>query len=94
MEIKIIRTDGKQEAHTLKPNRATIGACAKLIGADTLDVVSLRDGRVMLVDDTGMIDGKPINREATKLYHDVRNTTNTIYGDVIIATDADFGLDG
>jgi hypothetical protein len=47
---------------------------------------------VMLVDDTGMIDGKPINPKATALYHAIcrPGTMFSIHGDVAIASDRDF----
>ncbi len=63
-----------------------------MIGAETGDTVSLKDGKVMIVDDTGLIDGKPINPAATKLYAEKcqgRNTTG-IHGDVVIVEDRDF----
>ena len=91
MTVEVIRTDGTRETVTIaRPHRAIV-EIATLIEAETLDTVNLRDGRVMLVDDTGMIDGRPINDEATRLYWTVRpGTFNSIFGDVVIATDADF----
>jgi hypothetical protein len=88
---KLIRADGTSVE--LAPVSMTIHT---LIGADTLDSVNLRHlGRpahVMLVDDTGMVDGKPANAEATKLYHaNCRpGTTHPICGDVVVAPDEDF----
>lgn len=48
MKIHVIRTDGKEEHYVWK-----FADIRKLIGADTLDTVNLRDGRVMMVDDNG-----------------------------------------
>lgn len=68
----------------------------QLIKADSIDTVQLRHmGRpvhVMLVDDTGAIDGKPVNREATDLYwKNCRpGTTHPICGDVVVVPDHDF----
>jgi hypothetical protein len=47
---------------------------------------------VMMVDDTGMIDGKPINPKATELYRGVcrPGTPYSIHGDVAIVNDEDF----
>lgn len=90
MNIEIIRTNGERESRTVP--KSSLAACRKLVGADCFDVVNLRDGRVMLVDDTGLVDGKPLNAEATKLYHSIcwPGTTAGIHGDVVIANDADF----
>lgn len=69
--------------------------CA-LIGADTIDVVSLRHmgepRHVMLVDDGGHESRRPVNHEATRLYwaNCRPGTTHQIVGDVVIAPDSDF----
>jgi hypothetical protein len=46
----------------------------------------------MIVDDTGMIDHKPVNAKATELYRAKCNpgTPFSIHGDVAIVNDADF----
>lgn len=91
MNVEVIRTNGTRERHVVE-RRTALKQIYVLIGCDTIDTVNLRDGRVMLVDDVGMIDGKPVNPEATKLYHGVcrPGTTNPICGDVAIVRDADF----
>jgi hypothetical protein len=89
--VEILRTSGEREEHQIA-KRLLMDWCRRMIGADTIDTVNLRDGRIMLVDDVGLIDGKPINRTATALYHSVcrPGTTNPIAGDVAIAWDRDF----
>lgn len=90
---KVIRCDGT--AVDL-PAPLRMSELQRLIAAEGLDTVSLRHlGRplhVMLVDDTGLIDGKPVNPEATRLYHaNCRpGTTQPICGDVVIVPDSDF----
>jgi hypothetical protein len=46
----------------------------------------------MYVDDTGMIDGKPINAKATALYHArcKPGTVHQIHGHAVIVNDKDF----
>ena len=63
-----------------------------LIGAEVLDTVNLRDGRVMVIDDAGAIKNLPVNPEATGLYHAIciPGTTWLIRGDVVIVRDADY----
>lgn len=90
---KLIRTDGTEE-ELIGPH--AIADICQMIGADTLDTVILRhlgDPRhVMIVDDTGMIDGRPINAKATELYRtNCRpGTTFGIHGDVVVVPDSDY----
>jgi len=79
MKIQILRTDGSEEIH--EGTQADIDG---LIGADMLDFVNLRDGRMMAVDDIGYKKGLPVNEMATELYHAVRETDHEILGDVAI----------
>jgi hypothetical protein len=51
--IRILRTDGCEETHDLPSDDDTMTRVATLIGAQVLDIVNLRDGRVMAVDDGG-----------------------------------------
>lgn len=85
-KIYVWRTDGTQEEHDL-PSTRLMAACLRLIGAQWVDTVNLRDGRVMLVDDLGyktrevqtptgirlepISARKPINAAATILYHEL-----------------------
>lgn len=91
---KLIRDDGT-EVELVGPH--AINDIKQLIGADTLDTVALRHLgsplHVMLVDDAGMIDGRPVNVKATALYHaNCRpGTTHPICGDVVVVPDGDFG---
>lgn len=89
MRNKIIRVDGTEVEILHKISFENI---AKLIGADMLDTVDLRDGRVMVVNDLGYELGLLINPKATKLYHAVckPGTTHQIVGDVAVVYDDDF----
>jgi len=90
-EWRIIRVDGTE---IMQEGYPTIGAIERAIGAKMLDSVILDFGKkqVMMVDDTGMCDGRPINPKATKLYRSVckPGTLHSIHGDVVIVNDADF----
>ena len=93
-EYRIIRVDGTEELVEEKP---TFDRVYKAIGCDCVDTVIL-DKRtslptqIMMVDDTGMIDGKPVNPKATSLYHSIckPGTIWAIHGDVAIVHDGDF----
>lgn len=51
-KVEIIRTSGRRERHTA-PRDSLIQWIHRVIGAETLDTVNLRDGRVMMLDDNG-----------------------------------------
>lgn len=86
---RIIRTD--ETSQTIQ-NKPTIRELRKAIGADCMDSVNLRNGCVMMVDDTGMIDHKPVNPEATQIYHLMckPGAVHSIHGDAVIVFDEDF----
>jgi len=91
--FKVVRVDGTEEV--MGP--VNLSAIHKAIGCTCCDTVILKRSAfeaeiVMMVDDTGMIDGKPINPKATALYHGVRGpgTPYSIHGDVAIVNDEDF----
>jgi hypothetical protein len=87
----IIRVDGSA---TLYEERPTLRQICAAIGCTVIDTVILDRKKevVMIVDDTGMIDGKPVNAKATELYHAVckPGTIWSIHGDVAIVNDEDF----
>lgn len=85
MKVTLITTSGQTTEHDVESKNYRLWIELS-IGAACLDSVNLRDGRFMLVDDTGAITGKPVNYEATRLYHGVciPGTTHEICGDVAI----------
>lgn len=90
---KLIRADGTEtELH----GPHAIADIQTMIGASTLDTVVLHSMgypvHVMMVDDTGMIDGRPVNAKATTLYHAQcrPGVTHQIHGDVVIVPDSDY----
>ena len=76
------------------------------IGCDTIDVVGLkravgylppgagdeRDGWALVVDDNGLLTGKPLNRRASILYG-ARSHGQVIVGDVLLAREV-YDVDG
>ncbi len=80
---RLIRTDGTEQTLEQRPSFEEI---LMLIGCDCPDHVTPSRRRIMLVDDGGPIAGKPVNAEASKLYHRVclPGTTHQIHGDVVI----------
>jgi hypothetical protein len=91
----VIRIDGTEEPMEGKPS---IGKIYRALGVTCCDCVTLRfaenghDAIVMMVDDTGMVDGKPVNPKATELYHArcKPGCMSAIHGDVAIVNDEDF----
>lgn len=89
-----IRVDGRITPLT---DRVTMDICEAVIRPRSCtDVVQLKHlgspMMVMVVDDTGMVDHRPVNPIATALYHAncVPGTVFPICGDVVIAPDEDF----
>jgi hypothetical protein len=95
-EYLLIAVDGTV---TRIPKKAVSRTIAREIGAEFFDTVILRRSNgmaeiVMILDDTGMVEGKPVNSKATELYHSVciPGTLFSIHGDVAIVNDKDFEL--
>jgi hypothetical protein len=85
---KLVRADGAETElhgpHALQDVR-------QMIGADTLNTVSLADRvHVMLVDDEGVQKNLPVNPAATRLYQEARGIPYQIRGDVVIVPDSDY----
>ncbi len=93
MTRKVIRVDGREEP---LDGPTSMRLCEQLIGANGIDVVQLRHlglpRWVMLVDDTGLVDGREVNVKATRLYHENcrPGTVHPICGDVAIVLDDDY----
>ncbi len=95
-EYLIIRVDGTEQRVKERP---TLEAVYRAIGCGCIDVVNLDRKRppeiVMMVDDTGMLDHKPVNAKATALAQAAwkaagRYSPYSIHGDVAIVHDQDF----
>lgn len=89
--VEILRANGAREEHEVG-RHILLDWCRRMIGAETIETVNLRDGRVMLVDDMGHQRGLPKNEQATVLYRSVcrPGTAAVIVGDVAICRDRDF----
>lgn len=80
------------------PTPVTPGEIERLIGApQATDTVVLRHmghpTHVMVVDDTGMVDRRPVNKAATVLYWQscaAGNKPYPIHGDVVIVPAEEF----
>lgn len=90
-EFRVIKVDGTE---TLFEEKPSIQKIYRAIGCDCVDTVILDRNlqQIMMVDDTGMCDGKPANHKATALYHSIckPGTLHSIHGDVAIVHDGDF----
>lgn len=90
-QYKVILVDGTETIHQGTPSIAEIQV---IIGCDGLDTVTIdrRLNTVMFVDDTGMMDRKPVNSKATAIYHSICKPGNpySIHGHVVIVDDRGF----
>lgn len=87
----IIRVDGTEVEIPQKPSIAKIHRDIECQGCDAV-ILDQKNMIVMIVDDTGMVDRKPVNNKATALYHAIckPGTVHVIHGDVAIVNDEDF----
>jgi hypothetical protein len=90
-EYRIIRANGEEFDVNEKPSIAKI---QREIGCTCVDTVTLdrTTMAIMVCDDTGMLDNKPINEKATQLARKAFGTQYpySIHGDVAIVNDEDF----
>lgn len=57
----------------------------RLIDCETIEVVTLKDGRVMVMDEDGRAKRLPVNVPATKLYMEAGGLTGwAVVGNVVI----------
>ena len=49
-----------------------------------IEIISLSDGRLMILDEEGKLDNKEVNMLATNVARDVLHPTDFIVGDVLI----------
>lgn len=89
MERFILHCDGRK---TPIPEPVDYEDAADLIGATLLNVVDLRDGRMLMVDESGHPKGLPLNPFGTNLYRSVcrPGTTSTVVGDVLVVPAVEF----
>jgi hypothetical protein len=74
----ILRTDGTTDEHRL-PFDWLLPA-QKLVGG-YVELVRTRDNHTLIVDEEGLLKGKPINRIATPMYN---SPGNCIVGDALL----------
>jgi len=90
-QYTILRVNGEKYDVHEKP---TLRKLEKEIGCECIDTIILdkKNMTVMIVDDTGMIDKKPVNAAATALMWQVFSDhyPYSIHGDVAIVNDEDF----
>lgn len=87
---QIIRADGTWT--NLQPANGTDFQLkeAQTIVGGRVELVHLFDGRIMLINEEGKLEGLPLNVEATRLFLVDRNGYDIIVGDVLVADDTQF----
>jgi Domain of unknown function (DUF3846) len=83
----IIRTNGEETYHSVKRSN-WFEEMMKLTNCRLHDLVKLPEGKIMLVDDEGLLKQLPLNHTATKVYNLLYNKGSyeviPIVGDVCI----------
>jgi hypothetical protein len=87
VSVLVLRVDDSIERATL--NRAGM---RKSLAADILEGVPLRDGRHLLVDESGLLLDKPMNVKATAVCLSLApRFQGQIYGDAVLGKSEDLG---
>jgi len=90
-EFKVIKVDGTEVMFSEKPS---ISKIQREIGCECCDSVTLdrKKGIIMMCDDTGMLDRKPVNEKATALARKAfgQQYPYSIHGNVAIVNGEDF----
>jgi len=75
--MDIIKTDGTIETEE-REEPFTLNELQKIING-YIEIIKMHDGRIMVVDEEGLIKKLPYNEEATSMIQ-----TATIYGDALV----------
>lgn len=87
---QILRTDGRWE--NVQPANGTDFSLKEVqaIVGGYVELVQLWDGRIMLINEEGKLDGLPLNVEATRLFLVERDGYDVIVGDALICESHEF----
>ena len=85
---KIVYPDKGTEDYTPKNGRTFILEEMQKIVGGYIEVIRLKDGRLMIVNEEGLLQGLPVNIEATNILRRDHSTTQYIVGNAIVC-DAD-----
>ena len=81
---KIIYPDKESEDYTPKNGRTfELEEMQKIVGG-LIEIVHLNDGRLMIVNEEGLLQGLPVNIEATNILRRDHSTTQFIVGNAIV----------
>lgn len=61
----------------------TLDELQKLVGGN-IEVVDLRDGRLMVIDEKGKLKSKPVNKAASKIALGIIHDWDQIVGDAVV----------
>jgi len=83
-QAQLLRADGSRRDITPKNGKhfTFIGEAYDLIDASLIEVCATHDGRLLLIDEEGKLEAKPVNVAATALF--VYGAVDPIVGDAIL----------
>lgn len=91
--FKIIRVTGAEEEYNFRPTIPVLHDKLRIRGLTVItlkrDVAGLPE-TIMLVDDTGALEHKPLNHKAMEVLKQYKGYQYSIHGDCAIACDHDF----
>jgi len=88
----LILEDGRES--TVTPANAkqgfTLAELYSAIGCDVVEVVRLRDGRLLVIDENGKLVGREVNDLATTLARAVLQVHDVIVGPALLCSQREF----
>jgi hypothetical protein len=88
----LILEDGRES--TMTPANAktgfTLAELYSAIGCDVVEVMRLRDGRLLVIDENGKLVGREVNELATHLARAVLQTHDVIVGPALLCSRREF----
>jgi hypothetical protein len=87
---QILRANGTRG--TIEPHNGTdftLDEVRAIVGG-RVELISLYDGRIMLINEEGKLHDLPLNVEATRLFLVERGGDDVIVGDALVCEDAQF----
>ena len=85
MKAKIYKADGTIIDNIVPENGTDfqLGELQKIVGG-YIEIVSLLDNEIMVINEEGKLIDLPINEKATELYNEVDGFYDYIVGDVLV----------
>ena len=80
----LYKTDGTKRDVFPAAETFSLDELYALVGGHCVDIIGLGDGRMLVIDDNGKVDNRPLNRAATVLAAIAIAPDDVIVGDALL----------